>query len=241
MPYAINPSNGYIVSSNNPLTSSNYKYIIPGSYIMDSRARAMEDEIEAYKSQNKKIDINFINDNLLKNVKDSYCPDILNYYFKLLNNQDLNSNIGAYFLELKNFDCKMTEESKEALVFNVLENEILLNFNYTSNTNNNEVIRSILISNEERSNYFVYKLKAYVSNPFLCLQEYNMSCSEFLLKNMNSTYEYIKHRLGPDTSSNHWVWKNINLKHFPHKPFSFIPFFNSWAHRAIKTDVLNFK
>ena len=61
-----------------------------------------------------------------------------------------------------------------------------------------------------------------------------MSCGQFILKAYDEAIKTIRSKLGDDSIN--WKWENLNVKHYPHKPFSMIPGLNLLAHRTVKTD-----
>lgn len=235
LPNLLNPERGYVVTSNNMIINSDYKYHLQGGYIMDSRAIALEKAIEAVIKEGKKFNYELINERLLKNVLDTYCADILGYIFQILKRDNKEINSIEYLRELVNFDCEMKGDSFKALLFNVFDYEInhILHYSPLINSAGPEIHKN-LIDATERANYFVYKLKKYQENPKVCLEEYKKTCSEFLLEAFNNAINTIKAKLGNDKKN--WKWENLNIKHFPHNPFSMIPGLKYLAHKTVKTD-----
>jgi acyl-homoserine lactone acylase PvdQ len=241
LPHVINPEKGYIVTSNNIHVDQNYKHLLQGGYIMDARARALEDELESWIKSGNKVDKDFIIKNMLGNVYDSYCKDILGFVQKILKNEkNENFEIFENYFDLKNllnFDCYMKGESRQALIYNVFENELHHLLHYTDTKD--EIIKQKatvnLIEAEERSNYLVHKLKKYSNlNSKICFEEYNLSCGDFIIKAYKEAIKTIKLRLGENEEN--WKWENLNVKHYPHKPLSMIPGLNILAHRMVKSD-----
>jgi penicillin amidase len=239
LPHLENPERGYIVTSNNIVIDIDYKHRMQGGFILDSRAVALENEIVRLITNGEKINASLINEHLLKNVKDYYCKDTLQLIYTLFENEksvdQLNRPENSLLKNLFYFDCEMKGESRDALLFNVWENEIHHNLHYTKNIEKFLTESKIrLIEADERSNYLTYKLKQYIKNPTLCVDEYKMSCSEFFLKNFQYALETIESHLGKNRDE--WKWMDLNVKHYPHKPFSLIPGLRLLGHRSVKSD-----
>lgn len=240
LPHVINPEKGYIVTSNNIHIDRSYKHLLQGGYIMDARARALEDELENWIKSGNKVDKDFIINNMLGNIYDSYCRDILNSVEKILKKEKNEKfEIFENYFDLKNlfiFDCYMKGDSRQALFYNVFENEMhhLLHYTDTKDEITRHKARVSLIEGEERSNYLVHKLKMYASNSQICKQEYGITCGDFIIKANEAAIETIKLRLGENEEN--WKWENLNVKHYPHKPLSMIPGLNLLAHRMVKSD-----
>ena len=103
------------------------------------------------------------------------------------------------------------------------------------NQNNEKKLHDLIIRSFNFENYFFWKLYQYLESPQLCLLEYNLSCGEFLINNLNNSIIFIKNSLG--TNKENWKWKNLNIKHFTHIPFSMVPVLKNLFHKTIKSDV----
>jgi acyl-homoserine lactone acylase PvdQ len=130
----------------------------------------------------------------------------------------------------------MKGDSIGALLFNVMESELIhsIYFHLKEIKQIPNGVLNNLIETPENVNYLIYKLKQYVTNPEVCLKEYGLSCSEFIIQTFIKTTTFIEERLGRNIQN--WKWNNLNVKHFMHKPFSMIPGLNLLAHRTIQTD-----
>lgn len=128
LPYIKNPEKGYIVSANNIVAPENYPYLLPGAFYADSRARSMEMAIQKMIKEGKKITIEMVNQNVLKNVYDPYALDNLNSIIKIV--KSLGTNItdnkktslleNELFRIMMNHDGNNHYDSLPALLYNVL-------------------------------------------------------------------------------------------------------------------------
>jgi acyl-homoserine lactone acylase PvdQ len=241
LPHLVNPERGYIVTTNNIVIDDSYIHTIHGAFIMDARARALEMEIEKQIKTGKKIDDKFILEKLINNINDPYCPDMLKYFTELLKyDTKLFKKISdnPVFKNFFKFDCQMKGDSKEALLFNVIEQEFyyLLNYEFEVTNEKYKYINHHILNAEEKINYLIMKLKEYLEDPHTCKNEYNMSCSALVDKVVSKALEFITVKLG--TNEDNWKWNNLNYKTYPHKPFTFIPGLRQLANHTYKADVI---
>ena len=233
LPHLENPERGYIVTGNNPVVSNDYKYILQGGYFEDSRSRTIEQNIEKHLQSGKKITVDFVVNDIINNVHDSHC-DIVMKYLREINNQ---FEVTVHALrDLKDFNCDMRGDSKEALLYNVFITEIEKDLSYFNNSKslNDYDLIGISINSEARGNFLIYKLKQYVEERALCIKEYKIRCNEFLNKAYHEAKKFIVRRLGPN--QNNWKWENLNIKTYDHLPFSEVPVLDMISSRRIKTD-----
>ena len=233
LPHLENPERGYIVTGNNPVVSKDYKYILQGAFFEDSRSRTIEKNIEKHLQSGKKITVDFVMNDIINNVHDSHC-DIVMKYLREINNQ---FEVTVHALnDLRDFNCDMRGDSKEALLYNVFITEVEKDLSYFNNSKslNDYDLIGISINSEGRGNFLIYKLKQYVEDKALCIKEYKMRCNEFLNKAYHEARKYIVRRLGPN--HNNWKWENMNIKVYDHLPFSEVPVLDMISSRRIKSD-----
>jgi penicillin amidase len=240
LPHLINPDRGYIVTTNNVAIDETYMHNINAAWIMDARSRSMELAIVDHISSGKKIDQKFIIDKLFNNVYDPYCPDLIKFMTGILKQDKAvwaRVNSDSLHQTLFGFDCHMKGESKGALLFNVIENEFyhVLNYEFQKANLKYKYIERHVLNAEERVNYLILKLKEYTEDPKLCSAEYEMTCSSLVENVFKNGIDYIRNRLGSDEST--WQWRNVNIKHYPHKPFTFIPGLKQLSEHTYKSDV----
>lgn len=84
MPHLINPERGYIVTANNHIIDNKYMHRLNGGFMIDTRSKAIENAIESYIKNFKKIDEKIVMENLLNIVNDPFCALILDAVFKTL-------------------------------------------------------------------------------------------------------------------------------------------------------------
>jgi len=134
----------------------------------------------------------------------------------------------------------MKSDSKEALIYNVFEKQLVENLNYNivnienSKLNISEEIKQNVKKNimyyMSRENYLLYKIKLYNKNPSLCINDYSKNCFDFYLSIINNTFNYIEANLS--INEKYWKWGNLTKKEYAHKPFSMINYLNILAHRV---------
>lgn len=107
MPYLLNPERGFIVTANNKIIDDSYIHHLNGPYMIDSRAQAIEEAIQACIEKGEKFDENNIMEKLLNIVKDPFCSDILPRIFNTIENDEKFKKI--YFNSLSD---EYLDESK---------------------------------------------------------------------------------------------------------------------------------
>lgn len=232
LPHIENPEKGYIVTANNPVISNDYKHILQGGFIGDGRSRSIEKRINDHLKKGKKIDTQFVIDQIINNVHDSECDNIL---FLLSQIKDKTEKM-IVLEELKGFDCEMKGDSKKALIYNVFLNKLYYSLSYYNNSKviNDWDLNKIAMESEERGNFLKYKLKQYIKDPEKCEKEYKLKCVDFFNKVYTKALVFISNRLTNDEK--YWRWDNLNFKEYPHLPFSSIPFLDILSTRRVKTN-----
>ena len=79
----------------------------------------------------------------------------------------------------------------------------------TSNAKRDQRNFDLVISSLRVENYLVYKLKEYLLNSELCVNEYKMSCGEFLVSNLEKALKFIEERLSSNKVNNEIIIKHL--------------------------------
>lgn len=232
LPHIENPEKGYIVTANNPVISNDYKHILQGGFIGDGRSRSIEKRINDHLKKGKKIDTQFVIDQIINNIHDSECDNIL---FLLSQIKEEKEKL-IILEELKDFDCEMKGDSKKALIYNVFLNKLFYNLSYYNRSKiiNDWDLNKIAMESEERGNFLKYKLKQYIKDPEKCETDYKVKCAQFLNQVYTEAIFFISNKL--TNNEQYWRWDNLNFKEYPHLPFSNIPFLDILTTRRIKTN-----
>ena len=234
LPNLTNPKRGYIVSANNICISKDYPYRIQGSWYTDSRAVALEKAIKKLiKNGTQKVDLESINKECINNIEDVYAVPLINLV-KDIAHDDISLNLNADYLKMLNFDGINTRDNYNGLLFNVFETELIWSLFISKEINSNQEIHRSVLATHQLDNFLFYKLKKYKNNKKICNYEYNMSCSLFIKGVFEKTINFLTLNLGKD--SNKWRWDTLNVKHFPHKPYSMVPGLKYLGHRVVKAN-----
>ena len=122
-PFYVNPDKGFIVSANNKF-SFNYKYDLNG-YHYHNRAQRIDDLLNKYINENKKIDIQE-NIKILSDLFDVNAEYVVPRILKILERNG-KSRL-KHYNDLKNWDYVMSKDSVSATIYSVLELSIGENF-----------------------------------------------------------------------------------------------------------------
>ena len=233
LPHLEDPKRGYIVTANNPIMTSDYMHILQGGFIGDSRSRSLEKKIDNYLKKGKKINVDFVIKEIINNVHDSQCDDLLETLKKF---ESSNEKL-LILSELEGFNCDMDRDSKQALIYNVFLNKLSYKLSYYNNSKiiNDWDLNRMAMDSEERANFLMYKLNQYVKNPEQCKVEYKKeTCVEFLNNAYTSAIKFISTKLTEDEK--YWRWDNLNVKVYPHLPFAQVPVLDVISSRRVKTN-----
>jgi acyl-homoserine lactone acylase PvdQ len=91
MPHLINPERGFIVTANNHIVDNKYKHWLNGGFMIDTRAKAIENAIESLINAHKKIDESIVMEKLLNIINDPFCSLMIKAIFNTLE-KDENYN-----------------------------------------------------------------------------------------------------------------------------------------------------
>jgi len=231
-PRLINPSKGFIVTANNKIATSNYKFDFPGFH-NNVRAYRIREMIEEKINKNEKFSIQN-NIDMMQDTKDCLAEEILPKLLKIVEKAGKSSL--PYFNELKNWNFVMSKESTTATVYSVLEYQLakLLVSNKNMDDNLSNGILSILhfwnfidgiIDKISRGELVELKRCALFTGTTNCEK-----LVVYLFENLDNYLDDFR-----DSSKNVLIWGQLKQNHYRHYPFDGIPYLKNIFSRTIPT------
>ena len=228
-----NPEKGYIVSGNNKPASFNYLYELRGHH-NNLRAHRIEQIINEFKKENKKISINDAI-NILNDVKDINAEYILPKYLSIVEKHSKNIyqlKNDKYYSMLKNWNYEMSYNSTEATVYSVLERMIGSQLLKNEYKNNETFIENPILNYLHFWNFVSGIIDKIYNGEKIKMEEcrtyngysYDEDCEKFIVKIFYTIDEYIQPFL--DQNGNIKKWGDVNYNYFPHISFDKISVLN---------------
>ena len=228
----INPRKGFIVTANNKMATSNYKFDFPG-YQNNIRAYRIREMIEEKIRKNEKINV-ATNIEIQMDTKDCLAEEILPKILRIV--EKAGKSHLPYYNELKNWDYNMRKDSNIPTIYSILEFRLAKSL--VSNNNIDENLSNGILSILHFWNFIDGIIEKMSRGELVELKQCaiftgSTNCEKLIVYVFENLDSYLADFR--DKNNNLVSWGTAKNNYFRHFPFEGVTYLKNIFSRRIET------